>query len=204
MKVGIIGAGNIGSALGGHFRKLQHTVLIANSRGPETLAQVAEKTGATPVTISEVAKRVDLLVITIPMKRVPLLPKEMLADLPATSPIVDTGNYYPLRDGVISELKGGMTESEWTSHVLGRPVIKAFNNILTDSLLTKLFRKVRRIGSLYRYQGMTTGPSGSLWRCSMRWASMPLMQARSPNLGATSPGRRRTALMQRSDSCPCC
>jgi lactate dehydrogenase-like 2-hydroxyacid dehydrogenase len=123
MKVGIIGAGNIGSALAGHFRKLQHTVLIANSRGPETLAQVAEKTGATPVTISEVAKRVDLLVITIPMKSVPLLPKEMLADLPATSPIVDTGNYYPLRDGVIPELKGGMTESEWTSHVLGRPVL---------------------------------------------------------------------------------
>jgi 8-hydroxy-5-deazaflavin:NADPH oxidoreductase len=141
MKVGIIGAGNIGSALAGHFRKLRHTVLIANSRGPETLAQVAEKTGAAPVTISEVANRVDLLVITIPMKSVPLLPKEVLADLPATSPIVDTGNYYPLRDGVISGLKGGMTESEWSSHVLGRPVIKAFNNIFTDSLLHKAVPK---------------------------------------------------------------
>jgi 8-hydroxy-5-deazaflavin:NADPH oxidoreductase len=141
MKIGIIGAGNIGSALAGHFRKLQHTVLIANSRGPETLSRVAQKTGATPVAISKVAKWVDLLVITIPMKSVPLLPKEVLADLPTTSPIIDTGNYYPLRDGVIAEIKEGMTESEWTSRVLGRPVIKTFNNIVADSLLHKSLPK---------------------------------------------------------------
>jgi 8-hydroxy-5-deazaflavin:NADPH oxidoreductase len=141
MKIGIIGAGNIGSALAGHFRKLQHTVLIANSRGPETLAQVAEKTGAIPVAVSQVAKGVDLLVITIPMKSVPLLPNEVLAGLPATSPIIDTGNYYPLRDGVIAEIKGGMTETEWTSQVLRRPVVKAFNNIVTDSLLHKTLPK---------------------------------------------------------------
>jgi 3-hydroxyacyl-CoA dehydrogenase len=56
MKIGIIGAGNIGSALAGHFCKLQHAVLIANSRGPETLSKVAEATGATPVGISAVVK----------------------------------------------------------------------------------------------------------------------------------------------------
>jgi 8-hydroxy-5-deazaflavin:NADPH oxidoreductase len=137
MKIGIIGAGNIGSVLAGHFRKLRHTVSIANSRGPHTLSEVAHETGATPVAISQVAKGVDMLVVTIPMKSVPLLPKDLLADLPAASPIVDTGNYYPLRDGVIAEIKAGMTESEWTSHVLGRPVIKAFNNIVADSLLHK-------------------------------------------------------------------
>ena len=95
MKIGITGAGNIGSALAGHFHKLQHAVQIANSRGPETLSQLAQETGATPVSISEVAKGVDLLVITIPMKSVPLLPKDLLFDLPAASPIIDTGNYYP-------------------------------------------------------------------------------------------------------------
>jgi 8-hydroxy-5-deazaflavin:NADPH oxidoreductase len=137
MRIGIIGAGNIGSALAGHFHRLHHTVLIANSRGPETLSQVAQKTGATPVGILEAAKGVDLLVITIPMSSVPSLPKDLLFDLPATAPIIDTGNYYPLRDGVINEIKGGMVESEWTSHVLGRPVIKAFNNIVADSLLHK-------------------------------------------------------------------
>ena len=141
MKIGIIGAGNIGSALAGHFHKLQHAVYIANSRGPETLSEVARATGAIPVNISEVAKGVDLLVIAIPMKSVPALPKDLLAGLPATSPIIDTGNYYPLRDGKIAEIEAGMIESEWTSHLLGRPVIKAFNNIVADSLLHKALPK---------------------------------------------------------------
>jgi 8-hydroxy-5-deazaflavin:NADPH oxidoreductase len=137
MKIGIIGAGNIGSALAQHFIKLQHTVSIANSRGPETLSQVARSTGATPVDISQVANGVDLLIIAIPMKSVPALPRDLLSGLPAASPIIDTGNYYPLRDGRILEIERGMVESEWTSRVLGRPVIKAFNNIVADSLLRK-------------------------------------------------------------------
>jgi len=137
MKIGIIGAGNIGSALAGYFNKLQHTVLIANSRGPETLSRVAQETGAIPVKISEVAKEVDLLFIAIPMKSVLSLPDDLLASLPVTSPIIDTGNYYPLRDGHITEIDKGMVESEWTSHILGRPVIKAFNSIVADSLLHK-------------------------------------------------------------------
>ena len=137
MKIGIIGAGNIGSALAGHFRKLQHTVLIANSRGPESLSQVERATGAVPVAISDAAKRVDLLVIAIPMKSVPSLPKDLLSELPPSSPIIDTGNYCPLRDGLIPEIERGVIESEWTSLVLGRRVVKAFNNIVADSLLHK-------------------------------------------------------------------
>jgi predicted dinucleotide-binding enzyme len=137
MKIGIIGAGNIGSVLALHFRRLRHTVLIATSRGPETLSQIAQTTGAIPVDISESARGVDLLVITIPMKSVPFLPKDLLSDLPISSPIIDTGNYYPLRDGVIPEIEGGAIESEWTSLVLGCPVVKAFNNIVADSLLHK-------------------------------------------------------------------
>jgi 8-hydroxy-5-deazaflavin:NADPH oxidoreductase len=137
MKIGIVGAGNIGSALAGHFQKLRYSVRIANSRGPESLSQVARTTGATPVAVTEAAKGVDLLIIAVPMKSVPLLPKNLFSELPATSPIVDTGNYYPRRDGVIPEIERGMIESEWTSHVLGRPVIKAFNNIVADSLVHK-------------------------------------------------------------------
>ena len=137
MKVGIIGAGNIGSAIAGHFYKLRDTVLIANSRGPETLSKVAQETGATPVTISEAVRAIDLLVIAIPLKSVPLLPEGFLSDLPAASPIIDTGNYYPLRDGTITAIAEGMVESEWTSQMLGHPVIKAFNNITADSLLHK-------------------------------------------------------------------
>jgi predicted dinucleotide-binding enzyme len=50
MKIGIIGAGHIGSALAGRLTSLGHSVKIANSRGPETLKDVAQKTGATPTT----------------------------------------------------------------------------------------------------------------------------------------------------------
>ncbi len=137
MRIGIIGAGNIGATLAKHFRRLQHTVLIANSRGPETLAELAKETGATPVAIREAANGVDLLVIAIPMKSVPELPQDLLANLPPKSPIIDTGNYYPLRDGRIPDLDRGLAESAWTSRHLRRPVIKAMNNIVSDSLLKK-------------------------------------------------------------------
>lgn len=137
MKIGIVGAGNIGSALANHFHGVGHTVWIANSRGPDTLQDVARKTGAKPVLLSEVTIEADLMVLTIPLKSVPLLPRDLLTRLPATSPIIDTGNYYPLRDGRILELAEGMVESEWTSRALGRPVIKAFNNIVADSLISK-------------------------------------------------------------------
>ncbi|MFT4112474.1 NADPH-dependent F420 reductase [Silvibacterium sp.] len=137
MKIGIVGAGNIGSALARHFRERQHTVLIANSRSPETLSALAHATGAMPVALSDMARGVDLLIIAIPMKSVPLLPKEFLDGLPATSPILDTGNYYPLRDGRIAAIDKGMIESEWVASLLGRPVLKVFNNIVADSLLRK-------------------------------------------------------------------
>ena len=135
MNLGIIGAGNIGTALAVHFRRLNHTVKIANSRGPETLVTVAKETGATAVAASEAAKGVDLLVLTIPLKSVASLPKDLLRDLPAGSPVIDTGNYYPPRDGVISAIEEGLTESEWTAEMLGRPVIKVFNSIMTYSLV---------------------------------------------------------------------
>lgn len=137
MKIGIVGAGRVGSALARRFRELQHTVLIANSHGPETLRQVAYETGAIPVSASGMANGVDLLVIAVPMKSIPLLPQNLLANLPATSPVIDTGNYYPLRDGRIAELDAGMPQAEWTSKILGRSVTKAFNNIYAQDLLQK-------------------------------------------------------------------
>jgi predicted dinucleotide-binding enzyme len=137
MKIGIIGAGNIGSVLAKQFRSAGHAVVIANSRRPETLSDLARDIGATAVSVSEAAEVVDLLVITIPMKSMPSLPKDLLAHLPASSPIIDTGNYYPLRDGRIKEIDEGMIESEWTGRVLGRPVLKVFNNITAYSLASK-------------------------------------------------------------------
>ena len=52
--------------------------------------------------------------------------------------MVDTGNYYPReRDGRIEPIESGMTESRWVETQLGRPVIKAFNNIYADHLLKR-------------------------------------------------------------------
>ena len=131
MKIGIIGAGHIGSALAVRLVGLGHSVRIANSRGPETLGDVAQKTGATPTTAREAAQYGDLLVVTIPLNKIPDLPKDLFEGVPAEVPVIDTSNYYPLlRDGHLPELESGsLTESEWVQQQLGRPVVKVFNNI---------------------------------------------------------------------------
>lgn len=72
MKIGIIGAGNIGGTLTRRLRELGHDVLVANSRGPETLRELAEETGATAVPVEEAARDRELVVVTIPEKREPL------------------------------------------------------------------------------------------------------------------------------------
>ncbi len=137
MNIGIIGAGHIGSALAVRLTSLGHNVYIANSRGPETLKDVEQKTGATAVTAEEAAQRgTDLIVVTIPLKNIPDLPKDLFAGVPAEVPVIDTSNYYPmLRDGQMPELETGeLTESGWVQQQLGRPVVKVFNNILADHL----------------------------------------------------------------------
>jgi hypothetical protein len=139
MNIGIIGAGNIGSALAVRLVSLGHSVHIANSRGPDTLKDVAQKTGATPVTAQEAARHGDIIVVTIPLKNIPQLPKDLFADVAADVPVIDTSNYYPiLRDGQMPELEtGDLTESEWVQQHLGRPVVKVFNNIHAEHLESK-------------------------------------------------------------------
>ena len=135
MKIGIIGSGHIGTALVQHLTKLGHEVMIANSRGPETLKDIASETGATAVTAEEAAAAEDLVIVTIPEKAVPELPISVLSSSKAT--IVDTGNYYPSRDGELKEIVGGLPDSAWVASVIGHPVIKAFNNIYSQSLAEK-------------------------------------------------------------------
>ena len=139
MNIGIIGAGHIGSALATRLVSLGHAVHIANSRGPDTLKDVAQKTGATPVSVEEAARHGDIIVVTIPLKNIPKLPKDLFADVAADVPVIDTSNYYPiLRDGHMPELEtGDLTESEWVQQHLGRPLVKVFNNIYADHLQNK-------------------------------------------------------------------
>jgi predicted dinucleotide-binding enzyme len=135
MKIGIIGAGQIGGTLARRLAKLGHSVSIANSRGPASLATLAVETGAKAVSVADAAQGADLVVVTIPQKSVPLLPKDLFRDVPAEVIVVDTGNYYPsFRDGTIAEIESGLTESGWVAKHLGRPVLKVFNNIMAHSL----------------------------------------------------------------------
>jgi predicted dinucleotide-binding enzyme len=137
MKIGIIGAGHIGGNLTRRLTKLGHKVFVANSRGPETLTDLAAETGATPVTVKDAARSGDIVIVTIPVKNIAKLPRDLFADVPANVVVVDTGNYYPQRDGHIPEIESGTTESRWASQQLGRPVIKAFNNIYAKHLLDR-------------------------------------------------------------------
>ncbi|HEX2366330.1 MAG TPA: NAD(P)-binding domain-containing protein [Bradyrhizobium sp.] len=61
MKIGIIGAGQIGGTLTRRLTALGHEVLVANSRGPETLSALAAETGATAVSVPEAVRGVDLI-----------------------------------------------------------------------------------------------------------------------------------------------
>src|SRR5258707_2606741 len=161
MKIGIIGTGEVGSTLTRRLTRLRHTVSIANSRGPgsvapatasytppitgfgqpvppgpsrPSLADLAKETGAHAVTVTDAVKNVDLVVVALNTKNVPDLPKGLFRDVPSDVVVVDTSNYPSFRDGRIAAIEEGGTESGWGSSVLGRPVGKVFNNIIAHSL----------------------------------------------------------------------
>jgi 8-hydroxy-5-deazaflavin:NADPH oxidoreductase len=138
MRIGIIGAGNIGGTLTRRLSALGHEVSVANSRGPETLADLAAETGARAVSVTEAARAGEVVVVTIPERNVPALPAGLFDGVPGSVVVVDTGNYYPRnRDGLIAAIEDGTTESRWVSQQLGRPVVKTFNNIYARHLLEK-------------------------------------------------------------------
>jgi predicted dinucleotide-binding enzyme len=138
LRIGLIGAGNIGGTLARRFAALGHEVAVANSRGPETLAGLAAATGARAVTVQEAARGRNVVIVTIPQKHIPDLPVGLFQGVPGDVVVVDTGNYYPRqRDGRIDGIEAGLTESRWVERQLGRPVVKAFNNIYARHLLDR-------------------------------------------------------------------
>lgn len=139
MKIGIIGAGNIGGNLTRRLTALGHEVSVANSRGPQTLSALAEETGATPVAVGEAARGAEIVVVTVPLKNVPDLPPGLLGEAAEGFALIDTCNYYPQqRDGRIAGIEDeGLTESRWTERQLGHPVIKAFNGTFAQDILER-------------------------------------------------------------------
>src|SRR4051795_273274 len=137
LNIGIIGTGHIGTTLVRKLTRVGHAVRMANSRGPETLAELAEENGAQAVTAEEAVQGGDVVILSIPLNKLSLM-KQLLAQLPDGVIVADTSNYYPLRDGSIPALdSGGLTESEWVSEQIGHPVIKAWNNVLAGTFAEK-------------------------------------------------------------------
>ena len=138
MKVGIIGAGQIGGTLARRLRELGHDVNVSNSRAPETLADLANETGATAVWAKDAAANADLVIVSIPQKDVPDLVEGIVAARKPGAPVIETNNYYPQqRDGEIAAIEDGQLESAWVAEQIDAPVYKVFNGIWWKHLLEK-------------------------------------------------------------------
>lgn len=134
MRIGIIGAGMIGGSLAALFGECGHDVLLSNSRGPHTLRDQVATLPATvrAETVEDAARGGDVVVLAIPLYRFTDLP----ADAFAGKIVVDAGNYYPSRDGVLPQLESGQTTSSEiiAGHLNGAHVVKAFNTIYFQNL----------------------------------------------------------------------
>ena len=134
MKVGIIGAGMIGQATATRLIAAGHEVMISNSRGPETLADLEQSLGqsAHVGTTVEAARFGDVVLVAIPLKAIGSLPADELAG----QIVIDANNYYPGRDGRIAELDAGeIGSSELLARRLtGARIVKAFNTIYFERI----------------------------------------------------------------------
>lgn len=136
MRIGIIGAGNIGGTLAGKFVAAGHEVKLAASKGPESIREKAGQIGATAVAVEDTVKDVDVIILSVPFAKIRDV-AGLFADVPAGVTVIDTSNYYPKRDGRVAEVDQGKVESVWSSEQLGRPVIKAFNALTAGTLAKK-------------------------------------------------------------------
>jgi 8-hydroxy-5-deazaflavin:NADPH oxidoreductase len=134
--VGFIGSGHIGTTVARLSVAAGHHVIMSNSRGPQTLQELAGDLGplARAATSQQAADVADIVVVTIPLRAYQSVPATALAG----KPVMDTCNYYPQRDGQIAELdSGSLTSSELIQrHLAAAQVVKAFNNIFYQHLLS--------------------------------------------------------------------
>ena len=136
MKIGILGVGHIGKTLAHRLTSAGHDVKVANSRGPETIEADVLASGARAVSAPGAVEGVDVAILSIPLNRLPAI-RPLIAKLPADTVVIDTSNYYPMRDNKIDAVEAGQVESLWVSQQLGRPVAKAWNAIGSDSFANK-------------------------------------------------------------------
>ncbi|WP_282680389.1 NADPH-dependent F420 reductase [Methylorubrum extorquens] len=136
MKIGIIGAGHIGKSLVTKLSAAGHDVKVANSRGPETIGPDILSTGARAVTAHDAVADVDVVILSIPPTGIQRI-AGLIKAIPNKTVVIDTSNYYPMRDGTIDAIEAGQVESLWVTEQLGRPIVKAWNAIGSGSLAEK-------------------------------------------------------------------
>ena len=146
MKIGILGVGHIGKTLARTLAAAGHDVKVANSRGPETIEAAVLASGARAVSTAEAVKDVAVVILSIPLNRLPEV-APLMARVPRETVVIDTSNYYPVRDSRIDAIEAGQVESLWVAERLGRPVAKAWNSIGSSSFANK---------------GMTSGSPGRI------------------------------------------
>jgi len=129
MRIGIIGSGNIGATTARLFAEAGHQVTIANSRGPESLAELVSELGPNvrAGTVDDAARASEVVLIAVPLRAYPDLPAEAFAG----KVVIDANNYYPQRDGRIPELDSEETTSTelLARHLTGARVVKSFNTM---------------------------------------------------------------------------
>jgi len=134
--IGIIGAGHIGSQIARLSLANGYDVVISNSRGPETLAELIAELGprARAATAVEAARAGEIVVVSVPLKHYRSVPVEPLAG----KIVIDTNNYYPQRDGHVLELDNESTTTSelLQAHLPRSKVVKAFNHIYAAALTT--------------------------------------------------------------------
>ncbi|MGO9262857.1 MAG: NADPH-dependent F420 reductase [Bryobacteraceae bacterium] len=134
--IGIIGAGHVGSQIARLAVANGYDVVIANSRGPETLSALIAELGpkARAATAVDAAKAGDMVVVSVPLKNYRAVPVAPLAG----KIVLDTGNYYPARDGHIPELDNESTTTSelLQAHLPTSKVVKAFNHIYAAAITT--------------------------------------------------------------------
>jgi predicted dinucleotide-binding enzyme len=133
MKIGIIGTGAIGGIIAKKLAATGHEVKVYSSGGQQKLEERARELGVMPSTKDQIIADVEVLIVSVPTIAVPEL-SDLIAKVSEKVIVIDTSNYYPFRDGEIEDMKNGKVESVWVSETVGRPVIKAFNNLLAHSL----------------------------------------------------------------------
>lgn len=140
LRIGILGVGNIGKIIALRTAEAGHDVKVANSGDPKSVAADVLATGARAEWTKDVVKDIDVLILSIPFFKLATL-GPLIASLPDETVVIDTSNYYPGREGyysgrdpVIPELDKDKSETAWVQEQLGHPVVKAWNNILSETL----------------------------------------------------------------------